>query len=481
MNSWNAKAKSIWASGAIGLMAISGVQAQSPLSMTHTLTLAEAQTLALENAYAIQYAHLDQEKARRDVKELTATGLPQLNLIADYSQFIDIPTQVVPADAFGFPDYLTEFLGGVAQATGVPLNAPAPNPSGLSELQFGNEHTANVGVQASQLIFSGSYFVGLQASRLYAESRAQAVERTADEVRRTVAEAYHAVCAAQSNADMLSEMKLTLVSQLAETRALQEAGFLDATAADQMTLAVKDMEQQAAYAESQVVLLKAVLAFQMGLPPTDSIALTQDLASLLAEVGGAELLSQPFNPMALPGLREQQAFVELAGLDVQNRKAEGLPQIAAFYNFQQNAQRSAWDFFDPDGSWYDVQLWGVNFSMPLWTSFGGKQRVEKAQIEHDRARIGYEQMEHAANLEFLTAQGEYRNAKAQEQNREEALGLAQRIYNRIETGYGEGVNSSFDLADARNRLIEAKGGFIAAQMNCLNARVRLQAALSDFE
>ena len=446
-----------------------------------SLSLAEAQTLALENAYAMQYARLDQQKAERDVKELTATGLPQLNLIADYSQYIDIPTQVVPADAFGFPDYLTEFLGGVAEQTGVPLNAPAPDPDGLSELQFGNEHTANVGLQASQLVFSGSYFVGLQASKLYAESRVQAIERTADEVRASVAEAYHGVCAAEANASMLAEMKLAIAAQLDEVRAMQGAGFLDATAVDQLALALMDLEQQADFAETQVGLLKAVLAFQIGLPPAQSIRLTENLEALAAQSSGAELLSRSFNPMTLPGLREQQAFVELAGLDVKNRRAEGLPQIAAFYNFQQNAQRSAWDFFDPDGAWYDVQLWGVNFSMPLWTSFGGKQRVEKAQIEHDRARLGYEQMERAADLEFRSAKAAYENAVRQEQNRGEALGLAQKIYNRVQTGHQEGVNTSFELADARNRLIEAQGGLIGAQMSTLNARVRLQAALSDFE
>jgi outer membrane protein TolC len=460
-----------------GVLAATAASAQSPVS----LTLAEAQALALENAYAVQYARLDQEKASRDVKELTATGLPQLNLIADYSQYIDIPTQVVPADAFGFPDYLTEFLGGVAQSTGVPLNAPAPDPDGLSELQFGNEHTANVGIQASQLIFNGSYFVGLQASRLYADSRVQAIERTADEVRKAVAEAYHGVTAAGANAEMLGRMQQAIADQLEETTALKDAGFLDATAVDQLTLALRDLEQQTDYARTQEKLLRAVLAFQIGLNPVTEITLKEDLAALEAQASGADLLSREFNPLALPGLREQQAFVDLAGLDVKNQKAAGLPQVAAFYNFQQNAQRSAWDFFDPDGAWYDVQLWGVNFSMPLWTSLGGKQRVEKAQIEHDRARIGYEQMERAASLEFLSAQAEFTNAVAQLENRRESLALAQRIHDRVEIGQREGVNTSFELADARNRLIEAEGSLIGAQLTALNARVRLQAALSDFE
>jgi outer membrane protein TolC len=90
-------------------------------------------------------------------------------------------------------------------------------------------------------------------------------------------------------------------------------------------------------------------------------------------------------------------------------------------------------------------------------------------------------MERAASLEFLSAQAEFTNAVAQLENRRESLALAQRIHDRVEIGQREGVNTSFELADARNRLIEAEGSLIGAQLTALNARVRLQAALSDFE
>ena len=445
------------------------------------LSLKEAQELALKNAYAMQYARLDQQVAERDVKELTATGLPQLSLEADYSNYIDLPTQVVPADAFGFPDYLTEFLGGVAVATGVPLNAPAPDPDGLSELQFGNQHTANVGVQASQLVFSGSYFVGLQAARLYADSRSQAIERTADEVRKAVAEAYVTVLGAEANVAVLEEALDVVRASRTETEALLEAGFVDAMVVDQIALAVMDLEQDLAYATTQAQLTRALLRFQIGLNPATPITLKDDLGDLLAAESGTDLLSRSFQPEALPGLQEQQAYVGLAELDVKNKRAEGLPTIAAFYTFQKNAQRPEFNLFQGDQSWYDVQLAGVNFSMPLWTSLGGQQRIEKARLELVRAETGYRQMEAAAQLEFETARAEFADAKSRVNNRTRAVELAQSIYDRTERGVNEGVNSSFELNDARSSLLEAQGGLIGAQMALLNAQVRLQSALSEFE
>jgi len=83
--------------------------AQNPKTLQ--VTLAEAQDIALKQAFSMQYARLDKAQAERDVKELLASGLPQINLVADYSQYIDIPTQVVPADAFGLPSYSSHAIG----------------------------------------------------------------------------------------------------------------------------------------------------------------------------------------------------------------------------------------------------------------------------------------------------------------------------------------------------------------------------------
>lgn len=452
-------------------------QAQDEVS----LTLSGAQELALQKAYAMQYALLDQQVADRDVKELTATGLPQVTLNADYSNYIDIPTQVVPADAFGFPSYLTEFLGGVSTATGVPINAPAPDPDGLSELQFGNQHTANVGFQATQLVFSGSYFVGLQAARLYSESREQAVERTADEVMRTVAEAYVTALGAQENVRVLKEALNAVKTSRDQMEAMLDAGFVDAMVVDQLALSVMDLDQDLAFAETQSKLVMGLLSFQIGLAPETPIQLTDSIEGLLAAGNDAALLSRSFSAEALPSLAEQQSYVGLAELDVKNKRASGLPTISAFYTMQKNAQRTEFDIFKADQSWYNVQLAGLNFSMPLWTSFGGQQRVEKAQLELIRAETGYRQMEQAARMEFESARASFADAKARLNNRTRALDLAQSIYERTEQGIREGVNSSFELTESRNGLLEAQGGLIGAQIALLNARVRLQSALSEFE
>lgn len=455
---------------------------QQALGQTnYEVSLQEAQAIALENAFAMQYAALDEAKAQRDVKELLATGLPQINLVADYSQYIDIPTQVAAGDVFGFPDYLTSFLGGVAQATGVPLEAAPTDPDALSEFQFGQSHTANVGVQASQLVFSGSYFVGLQASQLFVEARERATDRTADEVMQQVAEAYHLVLGAEEGLAM-AQAGLTLIQEIsAETSALEEVGFADALSVDRLNLAQIEMEAQVLNAERQVGLAKGLLAFQMGIGLSDELSLTDSLEALLASGQELEWASRPFNPTALPAIQEQQVYLDLAGLDVTNQKAKGWPQIAAFYTNQANAQRDAFNFLDSDEKWYPVQLWGLNLSMPLWTSFGGHQAVEKKKIEQDRARISLTQLTQSAEMEFTNAKADFANATAVMNNARRSEAIAEKIYNQTEIGFNEGVVSSFEWNESRNGLLEARGKRLGAELDWLNARVALQAALSAFE
>jgi outer membrane protein TolC len=446
----------------------------------YVVTLAEAQAVALEKAFAMQYAALDRSKAERDVKGVLASGLPQVNLIADYSQYIDIPTQVAAGDVFGFPEYLTSFLGGVSQATGVSLNQPPADPDALSEFQFGQAHTANVGIQASQLVFSGSYFVGLRAAQLYVDVQDRAAERTADEVLTQVAEAYHLALGAEEALSLAQESVKLIEQSRSEVSALQSEGFADALSVDRLNLAKTELEAQVMNAERQVALTKGLLAFQMGIGLQDELTLADDLETLLANGQELEWMSRSFDPSAVPAIQEQQMYFELAGLDVMNQKAKGWPQIGAFYTNQGNAQRDAFNFLDGDEKWYPVQLWGLNMSMPLWTSFGGKQLVEKKKIEQERARIGLGQLTQAAEMEFGNARAGFANATAVLNNARTAEAIAGKIYSQTEIGFNEGVVSSFEWTESRNELLQARSNRLAASLNWLNARVALQATLSAF-
>ena len=106
---------------------------------TEKLTLEQCVQFAIKNSHDAKIADLELEGAENQIKEIRGTGLPQVNGFATFDDNLKLPTQMLPGEFFG--------------------------QEGTIPVQFGTNYAATAGVEANQLIFSQSYFVGLQASR----------------------------------------------------------------------------------------------------------------------------------------------------------------------------------------------------------------------------------------------------------------------------------------------------------------------------
>ena len=458
---------------AIGLLMGSAIQAQSSIR----LTLEEAQAVAAERAYAVRYASFDKDQAASTTRETIASGFPQVSGSIEYNRYIDIPTQVSSGDMFGFPDYLNTFLGGVAQATGVPIDAPPTDPDAIQEFQFGAEQTMTAGITATQLVFSPSYFVGIQAAKAYASAMEAAESSSIADARRAAGEAYAAALAADQNVAILREAEALATDAFEQTRALVEAGLAEATDADQLELAVSDVAQQRVTAESMAQVALDALKFTIGMPVETTVILADSFDTLEGTFDGASVLGTPFDAVRLPEIRTQAKNLELSELGIRNEKAAGMPSIGAFYTNQRNAQRDAFNFFG-EGSWYPIQLVGVQMTIPIWSSFAGKERVLQAELTRDRAATALEQLTQAAELEYRAAMSEYTSTLEQRQQAQRGLDLATRILDRTRTKFTEGLASSFDLTQAQNQRVSAQGSLTQATLRWLNAHLRLQRSLN---
>lgn len=109
----------------------------------YEMSLEDAQAYALQHGVEAKNAEQDLRAAQLQIRQLTASGLPQVNASASYQNFLKQPVQVIPA----------EFFGG--------------QPGEFAEVVFGTKQNMSADITASQLIFDGSFFVGLQAARTY--------------------------------------------------------------------------------------------------------------------------------------------------------------------------------------------------------------------------------------------------------------------------------------------------------------------------
>ena len=144
------------------ILFISVIFLSSDLTSQDSFTLNEAIEFGLINNSLSKNATNDLKIANAKKWETIATGLPQINSFIEYSNNIKQPISLVPA----------EFFGG--------------NQGEFAELSFGTKQTIDGSITLTQLLFDGSYSVGLASIKLYMDIANQAKVKTDQEVKKTI-------------------------------------------------------------------------------------------------------------------------------------------------------------------------------------------------------------------------------------------------------------------------------------------------------
>lgn len=438
-----------------GIFIFANVSAQQAQSFS----IEEAVTYAIQHNYQMQQAKFDLDISKRKVKETTAIGLPQINGEASYNNYIDIPTQVAEASAFD----------------------PTAPPGILVPLQFGLPHSMSAGLTASQLLFDGSYFVGLKAAKEYVRSSEIGLAQSESEIKNSVSQTYISVLAAQENVNALIENQSNIDRIFTETTALYESGFLEKQDADQMRLLRSNVKNQLDYAKRQEASLLNLLKFQMGILVTDSIALTDNIESLVdAQTSvSLSLLEQPFSANKHIDFQSIEQGEKLTMLTLANERAGYYPQLSAFFNHSQNAYRKDFDFFNSGGSWYPTTIWGVQLKVPIFSSFQRSQRTAQAKLDLAKIQSQKIQVEQSLSMQAMSAKSNYSSALDRYNTVREDLELAKSIKERTLIKYNEGLASSTDLTATENQYLTSLGNYINTTLELLNSRLALDKALGN--
>jgi len=245
------------------------IYGQNRSSDTLFFSLEESMLFAVENNLNAQNARLDVDAADQRIWETAATGLPQVNADVNYNYNINLPTTLIP-----------DFLG---------------DPSEKIEVQFGTRHFATAGLMGNQLLFSGEYIIGLQAAKIFKEFTQLNRKRTEQEVKRSVIENYYLVLLGEATLELLKDNRDNVKLTYEETLALFKAGFVEEIEADQLEVALIDLQNSVLSMERQILATINLLKYQMGVDREQNIVLTENLADLVATIDIEGTLDQDFN------------------------------------------------------------------------------------------------------------------------------------------------------------------------------------------
>lgn len=416
-------------------------------------SLEEAQDYALKNSYKSRTALLEVEKSQKKVNETIGTGLPQINASASYQNFLELPVQVIPAESFGGP------------------------PGEFAEVVFGVEQQMGIDATASQIIFDGSYFVGLQAAKVYKELAVNDLSLSELEVKNLVLQSYGTVLVTESVTQIQKSILDNLESNFDEANARFEAGFLSQEDRDQIQLLYINARNDYQQAERQIPIVRSQLKFILGTPLSNTLVLTDSLFPLLESLPGEELLQADYDINNHIEYKIAATQLEASELLLKQQKSNYLPKLNAFFTYQENSFSNEFDFFS-GAEWYPTQLLGLNLNMPIFSGLSRHNQVQQAKIEMEQLDLNRQAVEQQLQINVKKAKSDYLFALQQFENRKENWELAQRIYRNTEVKYREGLSGSTDLTQANNQRDESLANYVQAALQLINAKAELNQALN---
>ena len=255
------------------ILAILFLVAALPAFSQQSFSLKEAKEYGKQNSYVLKNSRSDLEKSEKKVKEVLAIGLPQVNIEGTFQHFLNLPTTVIPANAFN------------------PM-APADELIGV---QFGTDFNVTGALKASQLLFDGSYLVGLQATRSIAQLSMLSVSKSVIEVENEITKAYNNVLVAQESVKTLKMIVENTEKLFKETKAIYETGLSEEQDVDQLDLTLTNLKNNLKRAEMMEEAAVLTLKLHMGMDLETPITLSDSMETLTGDVNAEQLSGESFS------------------------------------------------------------------------------------------------------------------------------------------------------------------------------------------
>lgn len=467
----------------LGLLALlAGFAAEAQTADTsinlQNLTVQKAQEIALQRNASVVNSRLDVESAKKKIWETTAIGLPQVNATVTY-QYNPSPAVLAMQDNSGVITVAVDKANGET-AKGNPTTASQMLNQLYTSGQYkdfvrnvdmpmGTKNSATWDLTVSQLIFSGEYIVGLQASRTYLKMSEDAIKKQEQSTKETIANAYYLVLISQESKQYLDSSVVLLERSAKETEQAYKVGLVQDIVADQLNLNLATLKNNVITLDNQIILAQRMLKFNMGVPLDQPVTFGESLNSLVSNAS----LTVDTNTLAVENLIDYQMLStqeSLMKLSYRRAQSKALPTLAAFYRHKDYITTAPALLFEPKN------LIGVTLSIPIFSSGQRCMQVAEAKIDYRKVQNSKAQASEGLKLQALQAKSDYQTAVMKFETEKKNLVLAKKIFEKNIISHRAGVASSTDLTQAQSQFIQTQSNYATATFQMLNAKLKLDKA-----
>lgn len=435
----------------------------SVFGQTQSLTLEQAIDYAMQHNADVQNATLSVEGSKQEVKSVISTGLPQLTASGNFTHNVQIASQQLP-------DFISPAVYGVLISEDL-LPADRFKAGQPQTLAFGAPSSLTAMANLNQLLFDGTYFLGLKAAKQYVKMSELLQENTEISTVENVKKSFYAALITGQNADLLNQSLSNINTTLAETQGLFEAGYAEKLDVDRLEFAKSNLETQINNIGLQKQILINMLKVTIGMDVNQSISLIGDISQPL------DVNANNFSIDSRIETKIMQQKLVLDSLNIKRYQVGYYPSIRLNASYQQNSFAEAAEFQGLGNTWNPGTMYGVNISIPIFDGFYKKSKISQARVDFAKDKNTYNQTRN--QLMFQVEQAKM-NVTIKEQNLENQKknrALAKTIYETSKIKFDEGVGSSFELIQAQTDQTQSEISYSNALYELIVAQIDLQTAL----
>ncbi len=420
-------------------------------------SLQQAIEYALLNNENLLNAELTKQDAEAQVFETRADGLPQINANFNFTDNLVIQRSPIPR----------AFISG------------NPDDEGVVQVAFGSQYFGNFGITATQMIWDGSFFIGLKAAKMLREKVEVDKVKAEVDVIEQVTKAYYLVLVNETRVGLINANIANLDSTLREARILYENGFAEKIDVSRLQVQMNNLEAERKGVDQGVNVSKNLLKMSMGMPVSEQIVLTDPLEGIDFDYNLNDVNN--FSLQERVEMQQLNYLRKLAELDIKNTYSQYIPKVEFSAGWGRNTGTNSFSDVWKGDQWFSNSAIGVNVSIPIFDGLRKKYTVQRKKVQLQTLDNQYKQLTNSLSQELINAREALDVSLERLEVQQANLDLAKEVSDITREKYREGVGSNLEVLNAEEDYKQSETNYLSALYDAIIARVDLNKALGKLK
>jgi len=426
-------------SGSIAAFAQPGTRPDTALDLTQCVDY------ALKHQPFINQAVLNVAITRTTNSIALAGWLPQVNLSANLTHYITLPTNFIRNGTTGTT---------TQQKTGV-INTFVPV----------------LGV--TQTIFNPALLYAKKSAPLYIKEARQVTDSVKIGIVAGVSKTFYGLLLTLEQINVLKEDTARLARNMNDTYHQYVSGIVDETDYDEARISLNNSRFQLKQAIENVLPQYAVLKQAMGYPPLSDFNVLYDTTRMMQEIGFDTTLQLQFDRRI--EFQTLQTQKRLQQQQIGYYQKAWLPTVGAFFDYDYTFQNNS--FGQLFSQAYPYSFLGLSLNLPIFTGLSRVNNVKRSRLEADLLDYGEFTLKSQIYTEYTTALATYKSNLFNLTISRDNVSLARRTYDIVSLQYQQGVVPYLNVITAESNLITSEISYQTALYQVLSSKIDLEKSM----